>query len=167
MQDVPLHPAIVHVPIGLAVVMPLVTAGLALALSRGWLPKRAWAVAVALQALVVAGGFVAMETGEDEEETVEAVVAERLIEEHEERAELFLWSAGITLAVSAVGLAVGPQTVASIALATTVAAGVTLALGYRVGHSGGELVFKHGAASAYSGDTAGASHRREEEERDD
>ena len=78
-------------------------------------------------------------------------------EEHEERAEAFVWSAGITLAFSVAVLVLGPGQVGVAALVTALAAAVTLALGYRVGHSGGELVFKHGAAAAYTGgDAAGA-----------
>jgi hypothetical protein len=53
-------------------------------------------------------------------------------------------------------LVLGPGQVGVAALVTALAAAVTLALGYRVGHSGGELVFKHGAAAAYTGgDAAG------------
>ena len=42
----PLHPRLVHLPIALSVLMPLVTSGLLLAWWRGWLPRRAWVVAV-------------------------------------------------------------------------------------------------------------------------
>jgi uncharacterized membrane protein len=150
MQGIPLHPAIVHIPIGLAVAMPLVASAVALALFKGWVRKPAWAIVVGLQALVLVGGLVAMETGEDEEEAVERVVDERFIEEHEERAEGFVWAAGITLAFAAAGLVVGPERLAMVAAATSIATLVTLAQGYRVGHSGGELVFKHGAAAAYT-----------------
>jgi uncharacterized membrane protein len=144
MQEIPLHPAIVHVPLGLSLVMPFVAAAIALALRKGWATKPMWLVVVALQAAVLVGGLVAMNSGEDEEETVEKVVNERFIEEHEERAEAFVWSAGITLALSVAVLVVGPQQIGTAAMVTALAAAITLGLGYRVGHSGGELVFKHG-----------------------
>jgi uncharacterized membrane protein len=155
MQGIPLHPALVHVPLGLALVMPIVAAAIGFALLKGWANKPMWLVVIALQALVLVGGLVAMNSGEDEEEIVEKIVDERFIEEHEERAEAFVWSAGITLALSAVVLVLGPQQVGIAAMVTALATVVTLVLGYRVGHSGGELVFKHGAASAYTGADAG------------
>jgi uncharacterized membrane protein len=154
MQGIPLHPAIVHLPIGVAVVVPLLAAAIGFALLKGWATKPMWLVVLALQAVVFVGGLAAMNTGEEEEEVVEKVVDERLIEEHEEKAEAFVWGAGITLALGAVVLVLGRSQVGIAALVTALAATVTLGLGYRVGHSGGELVFKHGAAAAYSGGAA-------------
>ena len=151
MQGIPLHPALVHVPLGVSVVMPIVAAAIGFALLKGWANKPMWLVVIALQAVVLVGGLAAMNSGEDEEEVVEKVVNEKLIEEHEEKGEAFVWSAGITLALSAAVLVLGPQQVGIAAMITALAAAVTLGLGYRVGHSGGELVFKHGAASAYAG----------------
>jgi uncharacterized membrane protein len=151
----PLHPAVVHVPLGLAFAAPLFFAGLALALRKAWLPRRSWLLGVALQALLLAGVFVAMETGEDEEERVEEVVRKQIIHEHEERAEALAWGAGITLAVS-LSVFVLAERAGAAALATTIAALVTLALAYRTGISGGELVYRHGAASAYVGGECGA-----------
>ena len=160
MQGIPLHPALVHVPLGLSLVMPIVAAAIGYALLRGWANKPMWLVVVALQAVVLVGGLVAMNSGEQEEEVVEKVVNERFIEEHEEKAEAFVWGAGITLALSAAVLVLGPQQVGVAAMVTALAAAVTLGLGYRVGHSGGELVFKHGAAAAYTGGTAAGGTER-------
>ena len=42
METLPLHPKIVHLPIALAVLMPLITAGLLIAWWRDMLPRRAW-----------------------------------------------------------------------------------------------------------------------------
>jgi uncharacterized membrane protein len=165
MQGIPLHPAVVHVPLGLSLVIPLVAATVGYALLKGWATKPVWLIVIALQALVLVGGLAAMNTGENEEDVVERVLSERLIEAHEEKAEAFVWSAGITLALSVAVLALGPQQVGAAAIATSLAAAVTLGLGYRVGHSGGELVFKHGAASAYSGGGAPAEAGREDRRR--
>ena len=49
------------------------------------MPPRSWVAIVLLQALLVGSGVLARETGEDQEERVEEVVAERHIEEHEDR----------------------------------------------------------------------------------
>lgn len=144
----PLHPAIVHLPIALAVLLPLAALASALAVARGWLPGRAWVLVVALHALLVASAFLAVETGEHEEERVERAVSERFIEAHEERAESFLWIAAAALAVTGAGMLSGALGSAARAGSVIAALGVLVA-GAAVGHSGGELVYRHGAASAY------------------
>lgn len=149
MPTLPLHPAVVHVPLGLAFALPLVTAGLALALWRGLVPRRAWVIAIFLQALLVGGGVVALKAGERDEDRVERVVGKQPVKAHEEAAEAFVWSGAFVLAVATAALLVpGP---ASAAVAAVAAAG-TLAvafLGYRAGEAGGELVYRRGAASAF------------------
>ena len=47
------HPKLVHLPIALGVLMPLVAGGLLVAWWRKWLPGRAWVVAIALQAALL------------------------------------------------------------------------------------------------------------------
>lgn len=145
----PLHPAVVHLPIALAILIP----GFALAgtylIYRGLLPPRSWALVVVFQALLVGSGWLALETGEEQEERVERVVAERHIEAHEEAAERFLLLAGIGLLLAAGGVLPG-RTGAVGRVAGALATVAVLVAGISVGHSGGELVYKHGAASAYT-----------------
>jgi uncharacterized membrane protein len=144
----PLHPAVVHLPIALAVLIPgLAILGILL-IQKKLLPARSWGLIVLLQALLVGSGWLALETGEEQEDRVERVVAERHIEAHEEAAERFLVIAALGLVASAAGLLPGRvggpgRIVAALATLGVLAAGVS------VGHSGGELVYKHGAASAY------------------
>lgn len=146
-----LHPKLVHVPIALAVLIPLIAGGLALAWWRGWLPKRAWIVAAMLQGLLVVSGFAAMQTGEVDEERVEGVVHERHIDAHEDAAETFVWASAGVLALFVVPLFVRPERLAlglaSVALLGSVA---VFGLGYQVGASGGDLVYVHGAARAFA-----------------
>ena len=156
MPTVPLHPALVHVPLGLAFILPLVAAGIAFALWKGLLPRRSWLVLVVLQAVLVAGGAAALRTGEQEEDRVERVVGEAVLHEHEEAAEVFLWGAAIVLAGAAAVLVLPAR--AAAAGAFTVLAGtlVVTALAVRTGQAGGELVYRHGAASAYGAAPSGA-----------
>ena len=150
MESLFFHPKIVHLPMALAVLMPLIAGGLALSWWRKWLQPRAWMVAVALQVVLVGSGIMAMRTGEAEEERVEEVVAERHIEEHEEAAEVFVWASGLVLAVMLAGLVLGKKP-AGLPLAAAAVLGtiVVLGLGYRTGQEGGALVYRHGAAGAY------------------
>lgn len=145
----PLHPAIVHLPIALAVLVPALSLVAVLAIRSGWVAPRTWAALVLLQALLVGSGWLALETGEREEERVERVVAERHIESHEAKAERFLYGSVAALVVIAAGLL--PRGTGSVARGVAVLAGLAvLALGVQVGHSGGELVYRYGAANAYA-----------------
>lgn len=148
MMPDPLHPAVVHLPLALAVLLP----GLAMLgtflIHRGFLPTRAWALLVLLQALLVGSAWSALETGEDQEDRVEGFVAERLIEAHEEEAERFLLLAGIGLLAMTVGLLPRDAGRVGRVVGSACAFGV-LAAGLAAGHSGGELVYRHGAANAY------------------
>lgn len=148
MMPDPLHPAIVHLPIALAMVVPVLAMLGIPTIRRGLLPPRAWALIVLLQALLVGSSWLALETGEDQEDRVEQVVAERHIETHEEDAERFLLFAGVAFLVLAAGLLPGRRGAAARFVGVLSAIAV-LALGISVGHSGGELVYKHGAANAY------------------
>jgi uncharacterized membrane protein len=175
MDTLPLHPKLVHIPMALAVLMPLLSGGLLLAWLRGWFPKRTWLIAVVLQGILLGSAVWAKESGEDEEERVEAVVPESAIEEHEEAADLFLIGAAVVTLTTAAALVVPGQAVAGIlggiATAGTV---VVLFLGVRVGEAGGKLVYQHNAGTAYgasapspgSGGPVGGAGGREQGEQE-
>lgn len=152
MDTLPLHPKIVHLPIALAVLMPLITGGLLVAWWRDILPRRAWWGAVVLQAILLATGLVARSTGEADEERVEAVVGEAALEAHEEAADAFTAAAALALALTvAAGVVRREPAARGLAAAATVASVLVLGLGYRVGQAGGRLVYQHGAAAAFAG----------------
>lgn len=144
----PLHPAIVHFPIVLAVLAPILAAVAFWAIHSRRVPRRSWLLIVGLQLALVGATWVATETGEHEEERVERVVAERHIEKHEEKAERFLVLAALALPLAAAGLLTGPIGTINRAL-TIVLSLAALGAAGATGHSGGELVYRHGAAAAY------------------
>lgn len=150
MSSLPLHPALVHVPLGLAFVLPLLAPLVAWAVATGRLPGRAWLLIVLLQATLLGGGLLARWAGEQDEERVEAVVGEAPLARHEAAADAFLWgtAGALALALAAAAMRGGPAQTARVG---TVAAAVVVAvLGLRVGHAGGELVYRHGAAAVHS-----------------
>jgi uncharacterized membrane protein len=144
----PLHPAIVHLPIALAVLLPLMALAGLVAIRSAWLPRRAWSGVVLLAGLLVLGSWAALETGEQEEERVERVVAEDFIEAHEEAAEVFAVLGMAVFLAAAVGLAAGRRGEVARTLSVVLALAL-LAAGFRVGQLGGELVYVHGAANAH------------------
>ncbi len=151
MTSLPLHPAIVHLPLGLAFVIPALAAGFAWAVWRGGLRRRAWLSIVALQAVLLSAGLVAMNTGEREEDRVKRAVPRAAIHQHEEYAEQFVWAAGITLVLAAVVLvSPRPALAKAVTVATVAGTFVVAAAAIRVGHAGGQLVYAHNAAAAYS-----------------
>lgn len=146
------HPKLVHVPMALSVLMPLIAGGLLLAWWRNWLPRQGWFLAIALQAILISSGVLALRSGEAEEDRVERVVAERFIDEHEEAAKAFVWASGGVLAVMLLAAALGARRSGlPIAAAATLGTLLVLGLGYRTGQAGGSLVYQHGAAQAYTG----------------
>ena len=148
----PTHPLMVHLPLALALLLPFVSGLYFLAHRRGWVRPNAWWVVVALQALLVGTTVLALRTGEAEEERVEQIVPERAIEAHEEAAERFLFGTGLALALAAAGgvfAARRREWLGSAAIGTAVAGLAVAVLAVNVGKAGGELVYTHGAASAY------------------
>jgi uncharacterized membrane protein len=152
MTSLPLHPAIVHLPLGLAFVIPAFAAGFAWALWRGRVrPRGAWVAIIALQAVLLGGGLFAMNTGEREEERVERIVPDAAIERHEEYAEQFVWAVGLTLVAAVLVVAFRkPALVHTMAALTVVGSLVVVAAAIRVGHAGGQLVYAHNAGAAYA-----------------
>jgi uncharacterized membrane protein len=145
----PLHPAVVHLPVALAVMLPLFVLGALWFIRRGAPVRSTWGVAVALMATLVASAFVAKQTGEQEEDRVERVVSERSIHAHEEAAEFFILVSLGVLSIGLVGLASGRIGQAG-RIAAALGTAAILGAGWNVGHSGGMLVYRDGAGSAYA-----------------
>jgi uncharacterized membrane protein len=153
MNGVPLHPALVHVPLGLAVGAPVVAIAVLVAVWRGWLPARAWLVVTIVQLMIAGGTFVAVSTGQDEEEKVEKIVPEEAIEEHEESGKWFQWTALIAAVFSVMVVVAEKHPIGRPAMIlATVLTLLVAAVAVRTGQLGGKLVYEHGAAEAHTGD---------------
>ena len=145
----PLHPAVVHFPIVLMLLLPVVALVTLWRARRSERPAALWWGPVALAGILALSSFVAVRTGEAEEDKVEAVVQEQAIESHEEQAERFLTLSGIVFVLTTAGLLPGIAGKSGRAIATVAAAALVVA-GVQVGHTGGELVYQHGAGQAYA-----------------
>ncbi|HYD54687.1 MAG TPA: transglutaminaseTgpA domain-containing protein [Gemmatimonadaceae bacterium] len=158
MLGIPMHPLVIHFPIVFAVLLPIAVIAALVTIRRGASPRRAWTPPLALAAALTLSAFAATQSGGAEEDRVERVVGEQALHEHEEAGERFLVLSGVLLLVAAVGLA--PRTVGQAArVVTAVGAIVLVGAGLQVGHSGGSLVYQHGAASAYTADSASVALR--------
>jgi len=162
----PLHPAIVHFPIVLTFLAPFAAAGALWAHRRGMRPSRAWSAPVVALALLTLSAWTALATGEREEDRVERVVARGPLHSHEEAAEVFLYSSAGVLLLALVGFAPGVPG----RMGRVLGAAGSLALvgiGWNVGRTGGELVYRHGAAQAYARPTGAPERPVREHEADD
>ncbi len=144
----PLHPAVVHFPIVFVFLLPVFALGALWAIRRGTAVGRAWLPVVVLAGLLTASAWLAVQTGGAQEGRVEDIVAERPLKSHEEAGERFLILSVIGLAVIGTGLLKGSVGQGG-RWAGALAAGVLLLAGWQVGHTGGELAYRHGAAAAY------------------
>jgi uncharacterized membrane protein len=146
----PLHPAIVHFPIALTFILPVLLLIFAWAIRAGKMSKELWPVLIGLQLLVTGTGYLALETGETDEEKVSAVVGKKIIHEHEESAEIFVGTTVITLAASIAVwfLQPGLQNKARFIVAALSLLPVFFA--WNTGKRGGEIVYKHGGGSAHA-----------------
>jgi hypothetical protein len=135
----------------LAFVIPALAIGFAWSIWRGRVRPRAWIVVVGLQAVLLGTGLFAMNTGEREEERVEAIVPDAALDRHEEYAEQFVWATGGTLVLAGLVLVLGQRRISRALMAATVTGSMIVALAaIRVGHAGGQLVYVHNAGSAYA-----------------
>jgi uncharacterized membrane protein len=133
------HPAVVHLPIGLALVLPLI------AIWIFWRHRAAWSLVVLLLLLMAGAAQLAMFTGEGIEDSFKQEhpqpAAKAGLHEHEERAEALAQLAIAGLLVSAGGLWV-PIRFRRYLQLTTLCLVLILALqAVRTGHAGGELVW--------------------------
>ncbi|MEO8083733.1 MAG: DUF2231 domain-containing protein [Ardenticatenales bacterium] len=149
MYPTPLHPVIVHFPIVLMILQPIVLIGAFMAVRRGASLKMAWGVAAAFAVLLAISAFAATQTGEDTEREVKNTIGQELIEEHAEGAELFRNLAIVGAVIVLIAFALGGAGRAARMVSPVFAIGL-IWFGYQAGHSGGALVYEHGAASAYS-----------------
>jgi uncharacterized membrane protein len=150
-----LHPAIVHLPLGLAFVMPLLALAAAWAVWTGRARAGGWLAVVLLQALLLGAGVLAMQTGERDEERVQSVVPDVAMERHEAYAQQFIVTTAATLLVGGlVSLVRHRRAAAGVLMATTVVGTIVVAgAAIRVGHAGGQLVYTHNAGAVYSAGT--------------
>jgi hypothetical protein len=173
MSSLPLHPALVHVPLGLALVMPVLLGALVWAIVTGRLPARTWFVGLLLQGVILGAALVALRTGEQDEERVEGRAGEAQVEAHERAARAFTFAAGGTLVVAGLGFALRNRRRPFLAagLGTVALSLAMLGFGIQAGHRGGLLVHGGGGLNAPGREDPGGGDEqavgRETPEQDD
>lgn len=149
-MQVPVHPLVVHFPIVLTFILPILIVIFAYMIKINKATPKSWLIIIGLQLAVVISGYISLETGETEEHTVEKVVSKKIIHEHEEAAEIFVGSTVLALVLSIGAFFIRKEIGFPVKLGIAGLTIVSCYLAYRTGLLGGELVYKHGAASAYT-----------------
>jgi uncharacterized membrane protein len=150
MSSMPLHPFIVHLPLVISLLLPFLILAFALLIKGNKMDPKAWLIIVGLQLATTATGYIALETGETEEDAVEKIVDEHYIHEHEEAAEIFVGFSVVTLVLGVGAFFIRREFQFRLQLLVAVTSILLVWLGYRAGQLGGELVYRHGAARAYT-----------------
>jgi uncharacterized membrane protein len=162
----PLHPAVVHFPLVLAVLLPFVAVVGLLVSRRASAGRGPWLAVAAMAVILSLSAWVSVETGQQQEDAVERVVPEGTIHQHEEAAEGLLLGSVLVAGLILVGLSPG-RVGRGARYISVPAALVVLALAFRVGDSGGSLVYTHGAAAAYVDNGGGTNPVASPSRRDD
>jgi uncharacterized membrane protein len=149
-MEAPLHPIIVHFPIALTFILPILILVFAYMIKTKKMSHLAWLVIIGLQVATTASGYIALETGENEEHAVEKVLDKKYIQAHEESAEIFVGFTvlALVLSVGTYFLRTELQFVAQLVICAVTL--ISAYFAYNTGSLGGELVYRHGAAEAYT-----------------
>lgn len=150
MFELPLHPKLVHLPLGLAIILPFVLGFLQIGIWRKWFEPRVWWVGAILCGFCFLGSVVATKSGGDEWSHVEKIVGEQALEAHAEAGEHFRNLMFVVLSVVVAGLITPSQKLKNIVYTLAVFGSLgALFVGAYAGHLGGQLVYQKGGASAY------------------
>lgn len=146
----PLHPVIVHLPLAITFLLPILVLVFAWAIKAGKMNKELWLVIVGLQLLVTVTGYIALETGETDEEKVSAIVGKDVIHQHEEAAEIFVGTTVIVLASGIVVWFLQPAFQDKGRFAVVLISLLPVFFAFRAGQLGGNIVYRLGGGSAHA-----------------
>ncbi len=137
------HSGLVHLPLALAVLMPLMYALAWLSVRRGWLNQNVW-YGVALFAVIqVVASFVAVESGEAAEFL--SAAGKKAIELHEEAAEAFMgvWVGLAGVLIASLWLRPFAKKYSWVIDAVVIVLfAVQFYLAFLAGHLGGDLILR-------------------------
>lgn len=138
MFDLPLHPIIIHFPIAIGCLMPVLMIFIAIAIRKWQWPARTWWVIVLLQSIFFLSSMVAVKTGELDEESGRAPLVSGM-EEHEEWGEKVPIAAGIILALTLMPIFL-PKKYNAALIVSILGSMLVVGLLIQTGHTGGQLV---------------------------
>lgn len=146
---VPLHPFLAHIPLILALFMPFVLWSLIILIAKKKISSQGWWSAVVIQLMIVIFAYIALSSGEGEEDLVAQFVPKRFIGKHENMAEVFSGLSVILLGVMIVINFVQEKLAKKLRILAAVFSLIPLGVGLYTGRLGGEIAYAYGGAEAY------------------
>lgn len=145
----PLHAGLVHLPLGLVFLLPLLALGVLFAISRAWLPRSAWVGVVLISALTLGVAVTAKQAGEQEADRLAAALPTAALDAHAKAADFFIGALAVMTLLAGALLFVRRELPFRLGVAAvSVAYFAVLGIGFRTARLGGELVYVHHAAMA-------------------
>ena len=149
MENLPFHPLYAHVTLGLVFLLPLLTTGILWGVRKKYFSPSTWIIVLFLLCLLLGAGGLSMTSGE--EEVLKNVLPLETIEFHKDKAYLFVFMCFVLFVLGIVGAFYKEgQKKFRIQVAIVLGSFLIMAWAVTVGHSGGELVYKYGAAEYYT-----------------
>lgn len=146
---IPWHPFIVHFPLALSFLLPLGVILVTTLIKKNLLPGRAWIGMILVQMIITGTGYLALETGEDDEKLVKEVVEKLYIQEHEIAAEKYVGVTVLTLSLSVAVYFLSPSLQFPLRIGILLLSLLAAFFAYETGRKGAALVYVHGAPDAY------------------
>lgn len=148
-MNVPFHPLIAHFPLILATLLPILVLIFAYMIKVEKMTPRGWVLIIGLQLVTTITGYIALETGENEEAAVQKVVEKTYIQQHESSAEVFVGVTVVSLALAIGAFFVKKELQFPVQLSVAAVGLLACYFAFQTGKLGGELVYVHGATKAY------------------
>ena len=160
----PLHPLIAYFPIVLTFILPVLVVVFAVLIKRNKLTPMGWLIILGLQLTTTVTGYISLETGETDGKAVSKVLEHKLIDQHEESAEIFVGSTVLALVMGIVVFFIRYEYQFSIRMIIALMGLVSCYLAWNTAQQGGALVYTHGAAEAFVKADAEADADADEDE---
>lgn len=141
------HPMFVHLPLAVVILLPALLLYAFYRERKGERAPQIWYIIGGLMIMASAAATLALVTGGMGEEIVEKAVSKPVVEEHEKWGELFALFIYITTFLSIAHIFVKGLAQKIVRINLFVLSFLLLAAGAQAGRLGGELVYKHNAAS--------------------
>lgn len=146
---VPLHPFLAHIPLVLTIFMPVILGVSVFFIAKNKVDPKAWWIAVAVQMVIVLSAYIALSSGEGDEELVIQFVSKKFISQHENMAEIFSGLSVVLLGVMMVINFVQEKLAKKLRIIATVFSVIPLGVGLYAGRLGGEIAYAQGGAEAH------------------
>ena len=147
MESLPLHPAIVHLPIGIALMLPILNILFFWLFKTGKAKREASMILIIMHLGLATTSFLAMQLGEIEEEKIEHQIDHNALENHEHKGEFYAQATIALALVSVLLVFTRGRRFEQVLGLLFIGQIILIFFTYQVGHSGAQLVYKHDAAT--------------------